>query len=302
MEKDITHNQEQKKDMQVYESVIGFIKDKDGVHIFRRAEKICKAYFLLTQHIQDNDGLKLKLRNLALDMSSASLDLVMSFNKTEDLVRSVLLKSVALISVSDIALSVRLISETNNALVIQQVQIFMEEIDTYWKTLSYNNQAIPSNLFEMDILDASYKNSQNQTQDNVSNVKSSSNADGMSFKKQINESLVTTSHGAQSNSVQDETTNRVHKNKSTESNGKVNEIKKVLPPSSVQANSDSKNERQSLIINTIKTKGESSIKDLVDVIKGCSEKTIQRELISLVSSGYLLKTGERRWSRYSVAV
>lgn len=63
-----------------------------------------------------------------------------------------------------------------------------------------------------------------------------------------------------------------------------------------------KNDRQVTIINTIKEKGELSIKDLTDVIKGCSEKTIQRELISLVTDGVLYKTGERRWSRYSLAV
>lgn len=63
-----------------------------------------------------------------------------------------------------------------------------------------------------------------------------------------------------------------------------------------------KNDRQVAIINTIKEKGELSIKDLTDVIQGCSEKTIQRELISLVTDGILYKTGERRWSRYSLAV
>ncbi len=41
-----------------------------------------------------------------------------------------------------------------------------------------------------------------------------------------------------------------------------------------------------------------SIKDISAVVRGCSEKTIQRELISLVEKGLLRKEGERRWSRY----
>lgn len=80
-------------------------------------------------------------------------------------------------------------------------------------------------------------------------------------------------------------------------------------PANISSNNSSptmgqpiKNDRQLTIINTIKEKGELSIKDLTDVIKGCSEKTIQRELISLVTDGVLYKTGERRWSRYSLAV
>jgi hypothetical protein len=79
-------------------------------------------------------------------------------------------------------------------------------------------------------------------------------------------------------------------------------------PANISSNNSSptmgqpiKNDRQVTIINTIKEKGELSIKDLTDVIKGCSEKTIQRELISLVTDGVLYKTGERRWSRYSLA-
>ena len=64
--------------------------------------------------------------------------------------------------------------------------------------------------------------------------------------------------------------------------------------------SSRKSERQEAIIGVIRSKGELSIKDLTGVIKGCSEKTIQRELIVLVESGILNKVGERRWSRYSL--
>ncbi|MEK7062719.1 MAG: DeoR family transcriptional regulator, partial [Patescibacteria group bacterium] len=57
---------------------------------------------------------------------------------------------------------------------------------------------------------------------------------------------------------------------------------------------------QKTIIEIIKTKGKVNIKDISKLIKGCSEKTIQRKLISLVKNGILKKEGERRWSRYSL--
>lgn len=56
--------------------------------------------------------------------------------------------------------------------------------------------------------------------------------------------------------------------------------------------------RHEEIINLIKDKGEVSVKDIALVINDCSEKTIQRELQSLIKSGVLEKRGERRWSRY----
>lgn len=63
-----------------------------------------------------------------------------------------------------------------------------------------------------------------------------------------------------------------------------------------------KNGRQSIIINLLKHKREIMIKDVSPLINGCSEKTIQRELMSMVHSGILNKIGEKRWSRYSLAL
>jgi hypothetical protein len=60
--------------------------------------------------------------------------------------------------------------------------------------------------------------------------------------------------------------------------------------------------RQSIIIGLLKKKKELNIKDISQTIRDCSEKTIQRELISLIESGVIKKTGERRWSKYSLVV
>ncbi len=62
-----------------------------------------------------------------------------------------------------------------------------------------------------------------------------------------------------------------------------------------------KNGRQSIIINLLKRKKEIMIKDVSPLIDGCSEKTIQRELLSMVHNGILNKIGEKRWSKYSLA-
>ena len=62
-----------------------------------------------------------------------------------------------------------------------------------------------------------------------------------------------------------------------------------------------KSGRQSVIINLLKRKKEIMIKDVTPLISGCSEKTIQRELLVMVKQGILKKEGEKRWSRYSLA-
>ena len=62
-----------------------------------------------------------------------------------------------------------------------------------------------------------------------------------------------------------------------------------------------KNGRQTAILSLLKKKGEIMIKDVSPLINGVSEKTIQRELLSMVKNGLLKKEGEKRWSKYSLA-
>ncbi len=60
------------------------------------------------------------------------------------------------------------------------------------------------------------------------------------------------------------------------------------------------NEREDRIISIIKDRKEVTIKDISALIKDCSEKTIQRDLIQMLEKGVIKKTGERRWSKYSI--
>lgn len=65
--------------------------------------------------------------------------------------------------------------------------------------------------------------------------------------------------------------------------------------------SDKGDDRRETILSVLKTKGPSYIKDISTVVRGVSEKTIQRELQSLVEAGKVIRTGERRWTTYSLA-
>lgn len=60
-------------------------------------------------------------------------------------------------------------------------------------------------------------------------------------------------------------------------------------------------DRRETILSVIGDKGRASIKDISTLIRGVSEKTIQRELLALVKEGKVAKQGERRWSTYQLA-
>lgn len=57
-------------------------------------------------------------------------------------------------------------------------------------------------------------------------------------------------------------------------------------------------DRMAKVLDFVKKNKGVSIKDISAVVRGCSEKTIQRELASLITQGLVRKVGERRWSQY----
>lgn len=65
-----------------------------------------------------------------------------------------------------------------------------------------------------------------------------------------------------------------------------------------KSNGTRHSERREAILKLFEKKDKIIIKDVSKIITNCSEKTLQRELISLVDQGVLKKEGERRWSAY----
>jgi hypothetical protein len=61
---------------------------------------------------------------------------------------------------------------------------------------------------------------------------------------------------------------------------------------------ENQKDRRATILGLLQKKDRVTVRDVAAVIKDCSEKTIQRELLALVAQGVLKKEGERRWSSY----
>jgi hypothetical protein len=80
----------------------------------------------------------------------------------------------------------------------------------------------------------------------------------------------------------------------------VKDFNKIPNTNNANRTETSHQNRRETILNIIREKGIVSVKDISDRIKEYSEKTIQRELLSMVEEGVLNKEGERRWSKYSL--
>ncbi len=261
MEKDINNPQVTQKDNQLFETLSLVFKDSRGMYLYKKSEKISKAFFLVTQHLEESQSIKVRLRDSALELLDKSQVFLSLSKLDEEATKEVVLNIMTLISLSDIGLGSKFISEANYQIITKQIQIFVGEVYEYINSSQRDTNLIPSSLFDI------------------------------TYTEQA-----PTTFAEHKNEIPKITLPKGHVN--SRHNISANQIKKQ--PINSEGDKE-KNQRQELIINTIRQKGELSIKDLTDVIKGCSEKTIQRELVSLVSSGVLLKTGERRWSRYSLS-
>ncbi len=73
--------------------------------------------------------------------------------------------------------------------------------------------------------------------------------------------------------------------------------KTAVSRTSTTAPASGKKDRSTMILNAIVSSG-SSIKDIAKIVKGCSEKTVQRELNALIKKGLIVREGEKRWSVY----
>ena len=76
----------------------------------------------------------------------------------------------------------------------------------------------------------------------------------------------------------------------------TNQVQQISNSKGHKGHSD----RKGQVLSIIKDKGTVGIKDIAASITDCSEKTIQRILLSLIEEGVVRKEGERRWSTYSL--
>jgi len=79
----------------------------------------------------------------------------------------------------------------------------------------------------------------------------------------------------------------------------------VIPPGDISSDAhlvySQLTDRSARIKTVLEAKPEATIKDIAEIITDVSEKTIQRELNSLIEKGQVVRQGERRWSKYSLS-
>jgi DNA-binding transcriptional ArsR family regulator len=241
--------------------------------VFRKTEKLVTAVYMITNFIKDNEPLKWKIREAALALMAVNVDFnTVSLSERRELLKEYQGLALEVVSYSSIAHHSGLISEMNFHILSREFNSLVSVIEK-----DENRQANERTV----ILDPSFFETPEPETSQASTPADAPSAPTAAYK----------GHPSRT-SVAPEIS-------------KVSRKPEYFPMKDVQEKAsrapESKDSRKSLIIKLLSKKSGLNIKDFAESIKGCSEKTIQRELLSMVAAGVLKKEGERRWSTYSLA-
>lgn len=236
-----------------------FNKRQTNIHVFvrKKTEKICAAFFLVTDALPEDDLFKHAIRTQGLALLE-QLDQSNLSSRERHLE--------TLISLCTTAQYAGVISAMNARILVDECEGLRTFVASHEETLAAGGM-LSLGLFET-MLEAPAVAEPEGTR-HVSDTKMYS-ASGASI----------------------DTPSALHKGQGR------NVLEKKQPK---EENKEKQRDRRATILSVLQKKDTINVKDVAHVITDCSEKTLQRELLSLVAQGVLKKEGERRWSTYSLA-
>lgn len=283
-------------------SIISYDKESVFLNLNSKTNKLITALYMVTDIMDKDEPLRNKLRSAATDVLSDMH--VISYRTEANLINKNINKIREIVSFLEVASTIRMISEMN-------FTILKKEFTNLKESLSKHNNPI---LIE-DFLnsnnneDSSVINNINNKEINESESVSLKNAphpNPLLVKERGRENSIARI-GIQKGSTLMKAIRDIKKDTKTLGKANMSNRKNIVSneSNSLRSGFDNlKKERRDIIIKIIKDKKQATITDIKTFASGvlvsCGEKTLQRELISMVNDGVLKKIGEKRWSKYFI--
>lgn len=242
-------------------------------YINKKTEKLVTALYMVTDCMDTDDALKCKIRILGVELLSdmykmtnlSPIDKKNQTNLTLSHINEIL-------SLIEISCTIGFISDMNTSILKKELVNLISEFDLNDSKDKHFSFALDQGMFDMPRPLGENPNTNRQ----------------MSFKNNIKDMSA-------------------HSGKRTQYGMSFSNLSLIKTPKTHVSDRANKQDRSDKIVTLIKDKQHLtgyeegvSIKDISTAFTDCSEKTIQRELNSLVSKGLIHKTGSKRWSRYKV--
>lgn len=285
-------------------------KQEYGTLVAKKSERLVTALYLVTDLMNDNEPIKHGLRKNAVALLSSMNALAQLDVKDRVIEFKMSLKAVTeIISLMHVSVTTGIVSEMNGQLLMdgfRSLQLVLEKKQP---------------IFTKEMLNVDDEDTLETNQGFSSAVTSTSydvltplalarlhdnNYDLRRTHELLKQSQIISKMEAKENKGQSSdrvTTDRkdVKKNVSDNSHSTHSMImehsNKIQVPIATSFQIRKQSRREQILALFVKGV-DVSIKDIASRIRGCSEKTIQRELNSLLSDNVIERIGEKRWSRY----
>lgn len=262
-----------------------------GLYIFNKTEKVINAAYVITGLLGEKEPVKWSIREecMCLLKDVSYLKDIKDFSRMKVHVDSIQSALFTLVSLFEISAKSKILSDMNCKVLIQEI---IKLSDTVSETLSTAGLGYSLNP---GIRELGVRYADRIFEPSFNLDVGGSDIDGDSFDK---EDKMTNSYkkNVQKNISQQGLRQDVRTTNRKDLKRHLNDAKgQDLVPVKIKGTHP---ERREKILSIIRDKEVVSIKDIAFKISDCSEKTIQRELLSLVEEGVLVKEGERRWSTY----
>ena len=255
-----------------YDKSLSNIPANDSIN--KKTEKLVTALYMVTDCMDTDDALKGKLRLLGVELLSdiykfATLSPLDKYNR----VPVCLTRIYEILSFIEIAYTIGFISEMNTSILKKEFEGLATNLKSRQSKDKHFTFTLNSKMFETPEIPAGFNNKKTQIQSEYSIKDKRTPFNTMSF---------------------------INNNSPLANNNNFNHTRNTTSLSD-------REDRNKRIVSIIKdkivfpeNKDGVSIKDISLAFTDCSEKTIQRDLNTLVSKGELKKIGSKRWSRYAI--
>jgi hypothetical protein len=264
----------------------------------KKTEKLVTALYMVTDCMDSDDALKGKLRTLSVDLLSDMCRLsTLSPVEKHISVTGILARIEEIVSFVEITHMIGFVSEMNAVIIKKEFSLLVTELHSYQSENQHS----------------SFGGVVFQNQKNASFTLSEHMFDIAEELPQISQMTRKSFEDTQKDTIKD---NKEFSAKRTLypmsfKNSPIQSHLSVIKKQHMHTNSNTiatKEDRGLKILGLIKDISRSSpssldgisIKDISTAFSDCSEKTIQRELNTLVSRGQIKKIGAKRWSRYVI--
>jgi hypothetical protein len=281
-----------------------------GVLIAKKSEKLVTALYLVTDLMSDSEHIKHGLRKNAVALLSSMNSLAQLDVKDRVIELKLSLKAVTeIISLLHVATTTGIVSHMNGNLLIEgfrSLQLVLEKkqpIFTKEMLQVENEESLDHDTtFASAVTSTSYDaltplslarlhESKEELRRNQESLRQAQLLRRMESKGQLKEVII------KDNQPQEEIIKDNLLSKASTHDVLMEHA--VRPVTSLASSFQMKKmSRREQILSLFVRGVDVSIKDIAARIKGCSEKTIQRELNTLVYDNIIERIGEKRWSRY----